>query len=183
MWESGQVGGRQPTLYAFAAGVAGVEIVPEADINFVELPAQEHLAPVAKMRKIDQTPVEILDLDAEFVDATELGVELEHVQQQPGNLFAANVRARLLQLLAQLFAGFVNGVAPAMRVLKRAAEFGNQCPSFLKGEVFLKEMGHKRVKSGQDCLSAGLPASGGAEGDQGLPASGGAEGDEGCRSP
>jgi hypothetical protein len=65
--------------------------------------------------------------------------------QQPGDLFAANIRPRLLQRLAQLFVGFVNRVASVMRVLKRPAEFGNQCPSFLEAEMFLKKMVHNRV--------------------------------------
>ena len=45
-----------------APGVSGVEVVPEFDV-LVLLPAQEHLVPIDDRRKIEQPPIQILDLD------------------------------------------------------------------------------------------------------------------------
>src|SRR5579862_7677423 len=59
-------------LETFASRVTAVDVMPECDVVLVEFPAQEHLATVTDMGKIDQTAVEILDLDAHFLNATEL---------------------------------------------------------------------------------------------------------------
>ena len=51
------------SLEAFAARVAGFNVVPEFNVVLVLFPAQENLPPLAHRGKINQAAVEILDLN------------------------------------------------------------------------------------------------------------------------
>ena len=139
-------------LQALAARVAGVDIVPELDIVLIEFPAEKHLAAITDVGKIDKAAFEILDLHAHVLETTKLNVELEHVHEQTGNFLAANIGARLLQLLAEFRVGLLDDIAAAVRILKNAAEFGKQRPRFLEREMFLKMPGHGADASGFLCV-------------------------------
>jgi hypothetical protein len=63
-------------LDAFAAGVAGIDVVPELDVVLVEFPAEEHLAAVADVGEIDQPAIEVFDLHAHVLNPAKLSAEL-----------------------------------------------------------------------------------------------------------
>ena len=102
-------------LEAFAAGVAAIDVVPELDVGLVEFPAEEDFVAVAKVGEIEEAAFEVLDLDTHFLEATELVVELEHVHEQAGNLFATNFGARSLQRLTKFRVGFLDDIATAVQ--------------------------------------------------------------------
>jgi hypothetical protein len=121
----------------FAAGVAGVEVVPELDIVLFNFPAQEYFAAVAQVREIQQTAVEIFDDDAELLNAPHLRVELGHVHQHAGHGWTAYVPAGLLDEFADLFATVQPCVTTSVGIGEDLTELGEQRAGFFEREVFL----------------------------------------------
>ena len=59
-------------LEAFSRAVARIDIVPELDIVFVESPTKVHLVTLADVGKINKPTVEVFNLHAQLLDATQL---------------------------------------------------------------------------------------------------------------
>ncbi len=83
------------SLQTFSGAVARVNIVPELDVVFLDFPTKVHLASLADMGEINEPTVEVFDLHAQFLNTPQLQIELQHVHQKPGDLFAADFSARL----------------------------------------------------------------------------------------
>jgi hypothetical protein len=90
------------------------------------------------VREVDEPAVKILDLHAHPLDAPKLGVELQHVHEQTGHLFATDIRARLFQPLAKFRIDFLHDIAAAMRVAKHAAELRKYRSRFVDRKMLLK---------------------------------------------
>ena len=62
----------------FAAGVAGVEVVPEFDVVLVFFPAQKNLAPADDRREVQQPAINVLDHDFPALEFIHRSAKIRH---------------------------------------------------------------------------------------------------------
>jgi len=84
-------------LKRFAAGVAGVEVVPELDVFFVLFPAEKDFLAADEGREVEQAALKIFDLNFALVKFHENLAQLGHGANPSIDVFAAQVAAGLHQ--------------------------------------------------------------------------------------
>ena len=88
-----------------AAGIAGVEVMPERNLGLTEPPAQKHLAAVHHGIKVAEA-VRPLEFDAEFRQFFEVGAELPFLRVELGlklgDLLSVDIVRRAPALLRKM---------------------------------------------------------------------------------
>ena len=152
-------------LETFAAGVTGVEVVPELDVVFVELPTEENFVTVTQVRKIDEATVEVFDDDAHVLHATELGVEFGQGGQHAINGRAAEIARSIGLQLREFLVGLLELFAMLVGGGEELAEQGQHCTGFGQREMF-REFVHAGLRRFRavvfDGFLGGVPRQGGA---------------------
>jgi len=111
----------------FASGVATVEVVPEFNVVFVLLPAEENFFAGDDGWKIDETAIDVLDLDVAGFEFAEDGFDLAEQLHPVVNEFSADVISRRQKrpdagiLFAKLIAQVVHSLEPLTNLRKKGA--------------------------------------------------------------
>src|SRR3954454_23998466 len=93
-------------LQLLAARVAGVELVPQADVGLPVDPAQVHLAAVAQRGEVDEAAVEVAQDDPALVELRDAGLERdERLADLPPGRPAAVAGRRAGERRARLLVG------------------------------------------------------------------------------
>src|ERR1051325_10189648 len=131
----------QRWLQPFPPGIARVKIVPELDIVFVLFPAEKDFLAVTDGRKINQTAVDVFDLNLAPLEFFQGGFEVGRCPDPAIDGFAAHVIAAGHQAGEALVA-VVELLAQGGEVFEPLPDLRQERPGLVPRVMLLKAVGH-----------------------------------------
>ncbi len=120
---------------AFAACVAGFEVVPELDVFLVFFPAEKDFPAVAQGGEIDQAAAQVLDLDFPALEMLESLLDFADGAQQLVDRFTAGVIAARRQG-ANAFVEGVEAFLGGFQIGQPLADFWQEGARLLESVMF-----------------------------------------------
>ena len=130
---------------AFAAGVAGVEVVPEFDVVFVLFPAEENFFAANKGGEVDKAAIDVFDLDFAGLEFEEEFFDVGHGLDPDVDDFAADVGAGSHEC-ANAFFLFLEVLAVVSQGGEPSSDLRQESAGFFEGVMLVELVGH-----GPDC--------------------------------
>jgi hypothetical protein len=125
----------------FAAGKARVKVMPVFDIIFGPLPAEEDFAVATERWKINESAVEVFDLDFTGGELAEDGLDIRDEMDPAVGGRSADILARS-QEGSELLVQRAKFGAVLVELIEPLAELGQEGTSLGAGIMFVESCGH-----------------------------------------